>query len=89
MQTLLAGEPRKLLDSLPMAYAAASANGGQCVVVWSHSGSALVRLERDFLPRAYVEGALVAALEVVGMREPRVWSRVLGPLSSEYVLSWG
>lgn len=89
LQTLLVGEPRKLLDSLPMAYAAASANGGQCVVVWSHSGSALVRLERDFLPRAYVEGALVAALEVVGMREPRVWSRVMGPLSSEYVLSWG
>ncbi|HZH16084.1 MAG TPA: DUF2378 family protein [Archangium sp.] len=89
LQTLLAGEPKRLLDSLPMAYAAASANGGQCVVAWAHSGSALVRLERDFLPLAYVEGALVATLEVVGTREPRVWSRVQGPLTSEYVLSWG
>jgi uncharacterized protein (TIGR02265 family) len=85
----MAGNPQRLLDSLPMAYAAASANGGSCAVVWARSGSALVRLEQDFLPRAYVEGALVAALEVVGTREPRVWSRQLAPLSSEYVLSWG
>lgn len=89
LQTLLAGDPKRLLDSLPMAYAAASANGGQCVVAWAQTGSALVQMDRDFLPRAYVEGALTAALEVVGTREPRVWSRLLGPLSSEYVLSWG
>jgi uncharacterized protein (TIGR02265 family) len=89
LQTLLAGNPRRLLESLPVAYAAASSNGGQCVVAWAHEGSALVRLERDFLPRAYVEGALTAALEVVGTREPKAWSRLLGPLSSECVLSWG
>jgi uncharacterized protein (TIGR02265 family) len=88
LQSLLVGNPRRLLDSLPMAYAAASANGGRCEVAWAHAGSALVRLERDFLPRPYVEGALAAALEVVGAREPRVWSRLMGPLSSEYVLSW-
>ncbi|HYO52456.1 TIGR02265 family protein [Archangium sp.] len=88
LQALLMGNPKRLLDSLPMAYAAASANGGQCMVTWAQPGSALVRLERDFLPRPYVEGALAAALEVVGTREPRVWSQPLGPLSSEYVLSW-
>jgi uncharacterized protein (TIGR02265 family) len=89
LQTLLGGNPKRLLDSLPMAYAVASSTGsGRCQVT-SSERAALMLLDRDFLPRPYVEGALASALEVVGVREPRVRGRHLSPLSSEYVLTWG
>jgi uncharacterized protein (TIGR02265 family) len=89
LQTLLGGNPNRLLDSLPMAYAVASPmNGGRCQVT-SGEWTAVVLLERDFLPRPYVEGALASALKVVGAREPRVKGRYMGPLVSEYVLTWG
>jgi uncharacterized protein (TIGR02265 family) len=88
LQALLLGNPKRLLESLPMAYAVASANGGRCTVTFGAPGNALIILERDFLPREYVEGALATALEVVGTREPRVRGRSTGPLSVEYMVSW-
>jgi uncharacterized protein (TIGR02265 family) len=89
LQVLLGGDPKRLLDSLPMAYAVASSTGsGRCQVT-SGEHMALVLLDRDFLPRPYVEGALMSALEVVGAREPWVKGRHMGPLASEYVLTWG
>jgi uncharacterized protein (TIGR02265 family) len=89
LQALLGGDPKRLLDSLPMAYAVASSTGsGRCQVT-SAEHTALMSLDRDFLPRPYVEGALASALEVVGAREPRVRGRHTGPLASEYVLTWG
>jgi uncharacterized protein (TIGR02265 family) len=89
LQTLLGGNPRRLVDSLPMAYAVASSTSHGGCHVTSGDRMAVVSLERDFLPRAYVEGALASALEVVGARAPRVKGRSSGPLTSEYVLTWG
>jgi uncharacterized protein (TIGR02265 family) len=89
LQGMLMGDPKRLLDSLPMAYAMASANGGQCAVTWLGPRRALVLFNRDFLPRAYLEGAMAAALEVVGAREARVRGRLTGALASEYELTWG
>ncbi|WP_257446126.1 DUF2378 family protein [Archangium lipolyticum] len=89
LQALLMGNPKRLLESLPMAYAVASANGGRCSVTLGARDNALVVLDRDFLPREYVEGALATALEVVGTREPRVRGRPTGPLSIEYTVTWG
>lgn len=86
--SMLQDNPKRMLDSLPMAYATASANGGQCAVTWESPWRARVLLERDFLPCAYVEGALTAALEVIGARDPRVRARSLGPLCCEYSLTW-
>jgi uncharacterized protein (TIGR02265 family) len=88
LQGMLVGEPRKLLDSLPMAYAVASANGGQCSVKWDGPRMAFVRFDRDFLPCPYMEGAMAAALEVVGVREARAKGRLMGSLASEYALTW-
>ncbi|MFL5352961.1 TIGR02265 family protein [Archangium sp.] len=86
--TMLSGNPKRMVDNLPMAYAMASANGGQCLVTWVSSRQVRILLDRDFLPCAYVEGALTAALEVLGTRDPRVRSRSLGPLGCEYSLTW-
>ena len=86
---MLQGDPKRMVDSLPMAYAVASANGGQCSVTWESPRRCRVVLERDFFPCAYVEGALTAALEVIGTREPRVRGRSLVPLGCEYSLTWG
>jgi uncharacterized protein (TIGR02265 family) len=58
-------------------------------VTWGASRNALILLDRDFFPCPYVEGALVAAFEVVGVRNPRVRGRLTGPLASEYALTWG
>ncbi|WP_158501532.1 TIGR02265 family protein [Vitiosangium sp. GDMCC 1.1324] len=88
LQSLLMGNPQRLVDSLPMAYAVGSANSGQCSVAWEAPRRARVLLDRDFFPCAYVEGALTAALEVMGAREPRVGALLQGPLSCEYVLTW-
>ncbi|WNG37130.1 DUF2378 family protein [Archangium violaceum] len=88
LQSLLMGNPKRLVDSLPMAYAVASSNGGQCSVTWEESRRVRVLFDHDFLPSAYVEGALTAALEVMGARDPRVRGRMLGPLSCEYSLTW-
>jgi uncharacterized protein (TIGR02265 family) len=89
LRGMLMGDPKRLLDSLPMAYAVASANGGQCAVRWMGPRSALVLFNRDFLPCAYLEGAMAAAFEVVGVREARVSGRMTGSLASEYTLTWG
>jgi len=88
LRTLLMGNPKRLLDSLPKAYALVSTNGGRCSVTWGASRNALILLDRDFFPCPYVEGALVAAFEVVGVRTPRVRGRLTGPLASEYALTW-
>jgi uncharacterized protein (TIGR02265 family) len=88
LRAMLTGNPKRMVDSLPMAYAVASANGGQCAVTWESPRRARVLLDRDFFPRAYVEGALTAALEVLGARDPRVSARPLGSLSCEYSLTW-
>lgn len=85
---MLQGNPKWMVDSLPMAYAVASANGGQCSVTWESPRRVRVLLERDFFPCAYVEGALTAALELLGARDPRVRSRSMGPLCCEYSLTW-
>lgn len=88
IHVLFTGTPRRVLENLPMAYKLMMPTGGGLSVVWLGHTRCRVIFERDFLPRAYVEGSLEAHLKKAGARALSITGRLTGELSSEYDISW-
>ncbi|AEI64191.1 hypothetical protein LILAB_11400 [Corallococcus macrosporus] len=87
MLMLAYDEPRLLLGQLPAGFLAAVSYGERSMVWTGPRGGRFV-MKRDFMPAAYHEGVLRAALEAVGARDLVVQGRELGLLDTEYALSW-
>jgi uncharacterized protein (TIGR02265 family) len=81
------GNPKRLLNALPSAYAV-SVSSLQAEVRWTGPNSAVFILRRDFIPLAYTEGSLKAVFETAKVRGFQVRSRQPEPLLGEYELSW-
>lgn len=88
MDVLISGTPRRVVENLPTAYKVTTPMGGPLSVVWWGMTGARVVFTKDSLPRSYLEGSLEAQLKKAGARGVRISGRVLGPLSSEYEMSW-
>lgn len=85
---LLAAEsPKRLVGNLPAGYRAA-VSYGERGVSWTGEKSGVFFMKRDFMPPAYHEGTLQAAIEAVGGKQVKVHGRQVGPLDTEYTLSW-
>ncbi|WP_426755610.1 DUF2378 family protein [Myxococcus sp. Y35] len=87
MLMLAYDEPRLLLGQLPSGFRSAVSYGERSMV-WTGPRSGRFVMKRDFMPPAYHEGVLRAALEAVGARDIQVQGREVGLLDSEYALSW-
>lgn len=85
--SLSGSSPMRLLSNLPTGYRAA-VNFGERKVTPRGDKGALVTFRRDFFPLVHSEGVLLAVLEATSARNSRVRSRSLGPLDSEYEVSW-
>lgn len=81
------GDTRRLVGNLPSAYRAA-VNYGERTVVWEGASRGRVIMRRDFLPCAYHEGVLMAALEGMKARAVEVRGSRVDVLDGEYLLSW-
>lgn len=79
--------PMKLLRSLPTGYRAA-VNFGERTVTPRGDKAALVTFRRDFFPLVHTEGVILAVLEGAHAKNIQIRSRSLGPLDSEYEVSW-
>jgi len=81
------GDPRRLLNSLPSATRTTSsvAEGS----VWlTGPKSGVLCYKRDFMPRPYTAGALQATFESAKVKGVKVNPRPIGPLDTEYEISW-
>jgi uncharacterized protein (TIGR02265 family) len=85
--SLSGGAPLRLLGNMPSAYRA-SVSFGERKVTQRGDKSVLVSFKRDFLPLSHTEGVILAVLEASTAKNPQVRSRSLGPLDSEYEVSW-
>ncbi|WNG41224.1 DUF2378 family protein [Archangium violaceum] len=81
------GETRRLVGNLPSAYRAV-VNHGERTVVWVGPTQCRILMRRDFMPCAFHEGVLSAALEAMKAREIEVRGSRVDVLDGEYVLSW-
>jgi uncharacterized protein (TIGR02265 family) len=85
--SLSGASPLRLLGNIPSAYRAA-VNFGERKVTPQGDKGVLIVFKRDFLPLAHSEGVILAVLEASTAKNFRVRSRSLGPLDSEYEVSW-
>jgi uncharacterized protein (TIGR02265 family) len=85
--SLVGSSPRRLLQSLPAAYRE-MVSFGERTVTMRGDKAAHISVKRDFLPPSHTEGVLLAVLEASVAGMVQVSSRSLGPLDSEYALSW-
>jgi uncharacterized protein (TIGR02265 family) len=85
--SLSGSSPQRLLSTLPTGYRAA-VNFGERTVTLRADKSAVVTFRRDFFPLVHSEGVLQAVLEAANAKNVRIRSRSLGPLDSEYEVSW-
>jgi uncharacterized protein (TIGR02265 family) len=87
LQLVSRGETRRLVGNLPSAYRAA-VNYGERSVVWEGPNRSRVIMRRDFMPCAYQEGVLRAALEGMKARGVEVRGLRMGVLDAEYLITW-
>ena len=81
------GEARRLLANMPSAYRAA-VNFGERTVVWEGPARGRVLMRRDFMPCAWHEGVVLAALEGMNARAVQLRGSRLEVLDSEYLVCW-
>jgi uncharacterized protein (TIGR02265 family) len=81
------GEPWRLLTNMPSAYRTA-VNFGERTVTLEGPTRGRVMMRRDFMPCAWHEGVLLAALETMKARDVRVSGTRLEVLESEYLVTW-
>jgi uncharacterized protein (TIGR02265 family) len=79
--------PMRLLSNLPTGYRAA-VNFGERKVTPKGDQAAVVTFRRDFFPLVHSEGVIQAVLEAAYAKHVHIRSRSLGPLDSEYEVSW-
>lgn len=85
--SLSGGSPHRLLGNIPAAYRA-SVNFGERKMTPTGQNSALLTFRRDFLPLPHSEGVILAVMDASTGKHPQVRSRSLGPLDSEYEVTW-
>ena len=81
------GETWRLLTNMPSAYRAA-VNFGERTVTLEGPTRGRILMRRDFMPCAWHEGVLLAALEGMKARAVRVSCSRLEVLDSEYLVTW-
>ncbi len=84
---LVGREPRRLLSSTPASYRAALSYGERRLEFTGEKSARLV-VVRDFMPAAYHEGVLAAAVEATGGRNVKVTSKSTGLLDATYEIHW-
>jgi uncharacterized protein (TIGR02265 family) len=86
---LLSGDsPKRVMGNLVSGYRSAVSYGERSVTVQGEN-SARVTMKRDFMLPLYNEGVLLALLEAVHAKTPKVRARPITLLDCEYDLSWG
>jgi len=81
------GNPKRLLNSLPLAYQS-SVSFGERQVRWEGPSRGLITMKREFLPASFHEGTILALLDASSALNPRVVGRQVDVLDSEYSVSW-
>jgi uncharacterized protein (TIGR02265 family) len=84
---LVQGNPYRMLNSLPWAIHV-GVGGVEVTLRLTSPWSGVLTVKRDFSPRPFVEGGLLAAFEATGVKGARVRSWPVGPADNEYELSW-
>lgn len=87
MMALAGTEPFRLLSSFPSAYRASLSYGDRSVVRVGEQRARMMA-RRDFLPVAYNEGVLLAAMGQSTARELHVEGNRLAPLDADYDIRW-
>jgi uncharacterized protein (TIGR02265 family) len=87
MMALAGTDPHRLLASFPSAYRASLSYGERSVEKLGDR-QARLKARRDFLPLAYNEGVLRAALEQSTARDLVVQGRRLATLDVDYDITW-
>jgi uncharacterized protein (TIGR02265 family) len=84
---LCRGNPKRLLNSLPLAYRS-SVSFGERKVMWAEHTRGLITMKREFMPAPFHEGIILALLDASSALSPRVVGRQLDVLDSAYEVSW-
>lgn len=82
------GEPRQLMRATPTAYRTAVSYGAR-EASFPAPTRCLLTFRRDFMPHAYHEGALLAALRALGLAEAIVTGTRVGLLDADFDVRWG
>ncbi len=85
--SLGAGNPRRLLSSLPSIYRV-SMSYGEYFLSWTEPKGGRFFFRHDYLPHQVHQGVVAAILEQAGAREVRISSRQTGPLDGLCEFSW-
>lgn len=85
--TLAGKNPRRLVMSVPSAYKV-TVSYGERSVTWRSESSATIHFRRDLMHPAYHEGVLLTAVAAFGGEAVRVSSNVVGPLDTDFEVSW-
>jgi len=85
---MLAGtNVKRFVNQLPGSYKV-SLSYGERTVVWTGERSGRFLFKRDFMPPAYHEGVIAKAVARAKVSNVQVHGRDIGPLDTEYVLTW-
>lgn len=80
-------DARRLLTSTPLLFHSLTSYGERSLE-WLGPRSCRLVMKRDFMPVVYQEGALHTLVEVLPLKCVRVKGYTVGPLDSEYLISW-
>jgi uncharacterized protein (TIGR02265 family) len=84
---LAQGEPRRLLDNLPLATRTTSTVAdGSSRLTGPKKG--ILSYKRDLMPRPYTRGALLGTFEAAHVKGVQVLPHPVGPLDTDYEISW-
>ncbi|MCY1076642.1 TIGR02265 family protein [Archangium lansingense] len=87
MMMLNQGMPRQVLENMPVTAKTTWKDiDVSAKMTGPHSG--IVIFKHDIIPRAYNEGAFQATFEAAQAKGVKVRARALGPLDTEYEITW-
>lgn len=87
MGVMHGGDPRRLLDSLPVVYRVAL-NFGEFELTWVAPAHARFVMKSTFMPFPFHEGVLLELLEKMNVQRSWVLGCQTDPLDSEYEIFW-
>lgn len=87
MLLLAAKNPKRLAEGLPSAYRTGWQHG-RSTVQWTQPGQYLAFIHGNVIPYPYFEGVLSEVFMATGADNVRVTGRQIGPVDSEFSLSW-
>lgn len=84
---LVQKDPHRLINTLPWAIQV-GISGVQVSVRRTGPWSGILTVHRDFSPRPFVEGGILATFVAASVRGTRIRSWPTGPSTNEYEISW-